>query len=358
MALSTAPVRTEYGIAPRHVVLRVFAAWDGESYSVLPGGLTRVSTADKSLVVSMQLGGGSKDTWVLGTDKKEQEAGRPPAAESAVPPRGVGELPSRAADNLFWLGRYTERVEDNVRLVRTLLPGLSGEADFGRSASLETVARLLSNMGYLAEEFPTSSIAQQRWQLQRLLTGMVYNPSRSNGIGWNLKQIRRVAWPLKERLSQDTWRVLQQLDQEFSSSGPPINADQTFVAEMNLLDHAIVTLSAFAGLLMENTTRGYGWRFLEIGRRLERALQITHLLDAALARTELTEDIGEVESCLEVLLQIADSSITYRTRHLTDIRVEHVLELLLADEANPRSVAFQFVALLEQVQHLAGARYR
>jgi uncharacterized circularly permuted ATP-grasp superfamily protein/uncharacterized alpha-E superfamily protein len=351
VALSTAPVRTEYGIAPRHVVVRVFAAWDGNSYSILPGGLTRVSTADKSLVVSMQQGGGSKDTWVLGTEK-EEETPKTLAAESAVVPRGTGELPSRAADNLFWLGRYAERVEDNVRLVRTLLPGLSGEADFGRTASLETVTQLLANMGYLAEEFPSSSLAQQRWQLQRLLTGMVYDPSRSTGIGWNLKQIRRVAWPLKERLSQDTWRVLQQLDIDFSSAAPT-NADQTFVAEMNLLDRAVVTLSAFAGLLMENTTRGYGWRFLEIGRRLERSLQISNLLDAALARTGLDAD-GETESCLEVLLQIADSSITYRTRHLTDVRAEYVLELLLADEANPRSVAFQLVALLEQIQHLPG----
>jgi uncharacterized circularly permuted ATP-grasp superfamily protein/uncharacterized alpha-E superfamily protein len=353
VALSTAPVRTEYGVAPRHVVVRVYAAWDGESYSVLPGGLTRVSTADKSLVVSMQSGGGSKDTWVLGKDKDE-EIQRAGAAEAIVSPRGPGELPSRAADNLFWLGRYTERVEDNVRLVRTLLPGLSGEADFGRSASLETVAQLLSNMGYLAAEFPSSSLAQQRWQLQRLLTGMVYNPSRSTGIGWNLKQIRRVAWPLKERLSQDTWRVLQQLDMEFSGTSTPIQSDQTFITEMNLLDRAIVTLSAFAGLLMENTTRGYGWRFLEIGRRLERALQVSNLLDAALARTELNDDSGEVESCLEVLLQIADSSITYRTRYLTDVRAEYVLELLLADEANPRSIAFQLVCLLEQIQHLPG----
>jgi uncharacterized alpha-E superfamily protein len=123
---------------------------------------------------------------------------------------------------------------------------------------------------------------------------------------------------------------------------------------MNLLDRAIVTLSAFAGLLMENTTRGYGWRFLEIGRRLERALQMANLLDAALARTEVLDDGAEVEPCLEVLLQIADSSITYRTRHLTDIRAEFVLELLLADEANPRSVAFQLVAMLEQIQHLPG----
>ena len=207
-------------------------------------------------------------------------------------------------------------------------------------------------MGYLAEEFPSASLAQQRWQLQRLLTGMVYNPSRSTGIGWNLKQIRRVAWPLKERLSQDTWCVLQQLDMEFSAAAPG-NADQTFVAEMNLMDRAVVTLSAFAGLLMENTTRGYGWRFLEIGRRLERALQMSSLLDGALARTAPDDD-GELESCLEVLLQIADSSITYRTRHLTDVRADYVLELLLADETNPRSVAFQLVALLEQIQHLPG----
>ena len=359
VALSTAPVRTEYGVAPRHVVVRVFAAWDGESYSVLPGGLTRVSTADKSLVVSMQLGGGSKDTWVLGRPK-EEDPQRALAALSAgagdpsLHPRGVGELPSRAADNLFWLGRYTERVEDNVRLVRVLCFRVSPVKLISVAlAALETVALLLSNMGYLAEEFPSSSIAQQRWQLQRLLTGMVYNPSRSTGIGWNLKQIRRVAWPLKERLSQDTWRVLQQLDMEFSGVSAPGQSDQTFVMEINLLDRAIVTLSAFAGLLMENTTRGYGWRFLEIGRRLERALQISNLLDAALARTPMTDE-EDVEACLEVLLQIADSSITYRTRHLIDDRVDYVLELLLADETNPRSVAFQLVALLEQVQHLPG----
>ncbi len=356
VALSTAPVRTEYGVAPRHIVVRVFAAWNGEGYSVMPGGLTRVSTADKSLVVSMQQGGGSKDTWVMGTGKdteEESESLTRHTQEHSVAPRGIGELPSRAADNLFWLGRYAERVEDSVRLVRALLPGLSSEADFGRTASLECMATLLANLRYLADEFPTASLGQQRWQMQRLLTGMVYNPSRTSGIGWNLKQIRRVAWPLKERLSQDTWRVLQQLDTEFSGTAPA-NPDLTFITEMNLLDRAIVTLSAFAGLLMENTTRGYGWRFLDIGRRLERALQIVNLLDAVLARSKQAEDPGELESSLEMLLQICDSSITYRTRHLTDIRVEYVLELLLADEANPRSAAFQLVTMIEHIQHLPG----
>ncbi|HEY4088297.1 MAG TPA: circularly permuted type 2 ATP-grasp protein [Bryobacteraceae bacterium] len=357
VALSTAPVRTEYGVAPRHVVVRVFAAWNGGSYTMLPGGLTRISTADKSLVVSMQQGGGSKDTWALGAEQisEEDEAQRSTpvlASESAAIPRDAGDLPSRAADNLFWLGRYTERVEDNARLVRTLLPCLSGEADFGRSAALETVTHLLSNLGYLAQEFPSALIAQQRWQLQRLLTGMVYNPSRSTGIGWNLKQIRRVAWPLKERLSQDTWRVLQELDREFvGSSAPAQNSDQTFVAEIHLLDRAIVTLSAFAGLLMENTTRGYGWHFLEIGRRLERALDTANLLNAALARTAV-KDEDDMVARLQILLQIADSSITYRMRFFTEVRTEFVLNLLLADETNPRSVAFQLVQLLDQIQHL------
>ena len=116
MALSTAPVRTEQGLSPRHVVLRVFATWDGESYTVLPGGLTRVSTEDRSLVVSMQLGGGSKDTWVLATPGSPHESERSHKVTSAATlaigieaPRSTGELPSRVADNLFWLGRYAER---------------------------------------------------------------------------------------------------------------------------------------------------------------------------------------------------------------------------------------------------------
>ena len=345
--LSTAPVRAEQVIAARHVVLRVFAVWDGSSYTVMPGGLTRVSQEDSSLVVSMQLGGGSKDTWVLGAQKEEEHTPAPRTDEpAATAPRSSADLPSRVADNLFWLGRYTERVESGVRLVRVLLPGLSGEADFGRSASIDTVVHLLGGMGFLPPEFSAGSIATQRWNLQRLLGTMVFDPTRTSGIGWNLKHIRRVTWPLKERLSQDTWRVLQQLEIDFSTT-PPAGTEQRFVAAMGLLDRAIVTLSAFAGLLMENTTRGYGWRFLEIGRRLERSLQMTELLRVSIAQAPF-----DIEPYLEMLLQIADSSITYHTRYFTAMRTEFVLELLLADETNPRSVAFQLATLLEHTKEL------
>lgn len=354
VALSTAPVRTDTGLTPRHIVLRMFAAWDGQSYTVMPGGLTRVSMEARSEasspIVSMQLGGGSKDTWVLGGAGEEQA----PAfaaftrKNADLPAPAPMELPSRVADHLFWLGRYTERVEAGVRMVRALLPGLSGERDFGQTASLESAMQLLAGLGYLPENFAAASLAQQRWQVGQVLSGLVYDPSRSSSIGWNLRNMRRVAWPLKERLSQDTWRVLQQLETEFSGT-PPVHQELRLVAQMSLLDRIVVVLSAFSGLLMENTTRSHGWRFLEIGRRLERAWQTIDLILAALVQGPF-----DIEPAATTLLQIADSSITYRGRYFTEFKTEYVLETLMADESNPRSVGFQLATLVEHMRGLPG----
>jgi uncharacterized circularly permuted ATP-grasp superfamily protein/uncharacterized alpha-E superfamily protein len=349
--LSTAPVRTEDGFTPRHVVLRVFAAWDGHGWSVLPGGLTRVSTADSSLVVSMQLGGGSKDTWVLANsqapgDGESRRAENPGIAGIAL---GTGNLPSRVADNLFWLGRYAERVEQSVRLVRALIPGLSSEEDFGRAASVEIAVHLLQALGCLPPDELSperTTIGARRRAVHRVLNRMVFDPSRTHGIGWNLRHVRRVLWPLKERLSGDTFRVLQELDQEFSMSAPP-HPETRMVAEMNLLDRVVLTLSAFAGLLAENTTRGFGWSFLEIGKRIERAVQTAELLKAGLVMAPF-----EIEPYIETLLQIADSSITYRSRFFTALTVENLLELLVEDTTNPRAVLFQLEALREQIDRL------
>jgi uncharacterized circularly permuted ATP-grasp superfamily protein/uncharacterized alpha-E superfamily protein len=347
VALSTSPVRTNDGLEPRHTVLRVFAAWNGESYTVLPGGLTRVSTETNSVIVSMQLGGGSKDTWVLtGPATLERQSAQ--AQMHAEARRSTAELPSRVADNFFWLGRYAERVESGVRLVRALLPCLSGEEDFGQSTSLETATQILQALHFLPEEFSKAGIAEQRWQVQKLLSSLIYDPARSSGIGWNLKHVRRVSWPLKQRLSQDTWRVLQRLEQDFTSA-PPADPELRLVAQMDLLDRIVMTLSAFAGLLTENTVRTHGQRFLDIGRRLERALQTCELVHGAMAQAPF-----EIDSSLKALLEIADSGITYRSRYYTAMRIEFVLELLVADETNPRSLGFQLAALADQLAKLPG----
>ncbi|MGA2077887.1 MAG: circularly permuted type 2 ATP-grasp protein [Terriglobia bacterium] len=345
IALSTAPARTDAGLDARHVVLRVFAVWDGQSYTVMPGGLARVTTETSSHRLPLLLGGASKDTWVLGcAEEPSPGPSLPPVSIDTYSSRGT--LPSRVADSLFWLGRYSERVEANVRLLRALLPALSAEEDFGRAITLETAVYLLVGLSFLPPEDANASLAEQRWRVQRFLTDMVYVPSRISSLGWNLKELRRVAWQLKERMSSDTWHVLQHLESEFSR-GVPVNPEDRFIAQIGVLDHAVMTLSAFSGLLMENTTRGEGWRFLELGRRLERALQMADLLRAGVAEVP-----PDAQPCLHILLQIADSSITYRTRYLSVLRTDLVLQLLLADESNPRSVGFQLAALVYQFESL------
>ena len=154
------------------MVLRVLAAWDGTSYAVLPGGLTRVATGQQSLVVSMQVGGGSKDTWVIGgaDDSDRTSSSRQPQAGIT----SSTELSSRMADNLFWLGRYAERLEANARLFRVLLPGLTGEQQ-GRHASVDTILHFLRGLDLLPPETRHATVARQWWNLQRIVADMVFD---------------------------------------------------------------------------------------------------------------------------------------------------------------------------------------
>ncbi len=341
VSLSTSPVWTEDGLSSRHIMMRAFAAWDGQGYSVMPGGLTRVSQSPTSLIVTMQHGGVSKDTWVLGRPEQSQFARLPVAGEESQPALS-SDLPSRVADNLFWLGRYTERVESMIRSFRTVLPVLAGEEDALHNISLEAVLQVLVGYTYLPKSVLTAPIGEQLHQLETMLTSMIHDPAGISSLGFNLKQMRHAAWPLKERLSGDTWRVLQQIEMDASQSALPYLSKRPAALQLHL-DQTITSLSAFAGLLSDSTTRGHGWRFLEIGRRLERGLQIMDLL---------RHGMGSKLDNLDLVLQIADSSITYRSRYLTNLRPKYVLDLLLFDETNPRSIAFQLVSLAELAEKL------
>mgnify|MGYP003337298565 FL=1 len=121
-------------------------------------------------------------------------------------------------------------------------------------------------------------------------------------------------------------------------------------AAQDQINRAIILLASLSGMATENMTRGDGWRFLDIGKRLERALQMTELLRYALAG-EAREDVG----VLEAVLEMADSSITYRSRYLTSLHASLVLDLLLVDEANPRSVAYQLMQLRDRIDQLPHA---
>lgn len=216
-----------------------------------------------------------------------------------------------------------------------------GRARAARAAGLSAGLEILAALGYIAGEKPVAA--------EQEVLSMIYDPAASNGLVWNIHQVRRVAWLLRDRISVDAWLMLNQLDQQFSA---PSAADEFRIsAAQDRLNHAIIKLSAFGGLVMESMTRGDGWRFLDIGRRLERAIQMVELLRKGLPR----EELGGV-GVLEAILEMADSSITYRSRYLTSVQVDLVLDLVLADEANPRATAFRLARLREHIGELPGSK--
>lgn len=347
VALSTVPAWEDGPLRPRHLVLRVYAVASGDSYSVMPGGLTRITSSVDDLVVSMQSGGGSKDTWVVAGEPTSQLSLLPSASSQLDISRATFDLPSRVADNLFWLGRYVERIEPAVRVARAVLPRLFQEFDLSAAAGVATGMRVLAGLGSIRTEVQSSN--NHFGALEHEVLALIYDSRSRNNLPSHIRQVRRVAWLLRDRISTDAWRVLNQLDQQLSSPPPP--EPLRISGAQAVLDQAITTLSAFSGLVMEGMTRGDGWRFLDIGRRLERAAQMVDLIRYGLGY-ECTSDSGQ----LEILLEIADSAITYRSRYLTSMQADLVLDLLLLDEANPRSVAYQLARLREHVDQLPSSR--
>ena len=339
VALSTAPVWAGGRLEPRPVVLRTYIAAAGDSYVVMPGGLARVSGAAGDPVVSMHRGGGSKDTWVLSSEPVGTGSMLSPAGMAAQPTRAVAELPSRVADNLYWLGRYAERLENSSRLLRCVLARMTGESGMDGSPEIAALAQTFAGLELLPRKFLTCVPMKE---LEHELLLLIYQPQRLGSVRELTLRMRQIGAVVRDRFSVDTWRILNQLQVDSRTRPgrlPLANAHA-------LLNTLIMDLAAFSGMELENMTRGHGWRFLDFGRRLERGANLIHVLGAALVEEVRTRDV------LEPLLEVADSAMTYRRRYFAQAQLAPVLELLLADETNPRSLAFQLRQLAEHAAHL------
>jgi uncharacterized circularly permuted ATP-grasp superfamily protein/uncharacterized alpha-E superfamily protein len=341
VALSTAPVWDGERITPRHLVLRSYAvAGGGESWMIMPGGLTRVSIAGDSLVVSMQRGGGSKDTWVCGEQPPLPiSLLRPPGAPIELT-RGGAELPSRVADNLFWLGRYLERLDGTARVARGVLRRSLDE----RADAVLAVPSLL--LAFARNLGPAEAPPEDEAALLRAL----FEPESPRSLRSSLAAVHHLASSLRDQISLDTWRVLSELQLDFGDANAPVPSAARARAVLNRL---IVRLSAWNGLAMESMTRTLGWRFSDLGRRIERAAWTATLVGACLVDAEDDESPR-----LEALLDVADSAITYRRRYRGELQGAPILDLLLTDETNPRSLSFQLVALEDHVRQLPGGGAR
>jgi uncharacterized circularly permuted ATP-grasp superfamily protein/uncharacterized alpha-E superfamily protein len=333
--LSTTPVWIGGHLVPRPFVLRVFAARTPDGWKVMPGGFCRTSDRADARAVVMGNGVESSDVWVLG-EKPAELVTLLPADEAVSVRRIIGSLPSRAADNLFWFGRYLERSEAILRLVRGLAGRLIDASTKNPEAAslVERLETLLKHWGAVPVATPAKGTA---------LAAIALFSEKEAASAFSLVQdARRAASFIRERLSADTWRLIQDLyDLLHRDMQQPLT--EADVADR--ADAALRTLSAISGLCQENMNRGAGWHMLDMGRRIERAINTCHF-----AR-EFAQRDGSADG-LSVLLELVDSQITYRSRYLVGLALAAVRDMVVLDSFNPRSVAFQIERLQEHLNDL------
>src|SRR6202162_1448479 len=338
VALSTAPVWDNGRLNSRSVVLRTYLLNTGRGWTAIPGGLVRVAEAEGS-VVSMQRGGHSKDAWVFWDGPIDTFSMLRPRNEPVALRREPPGVPSSVADNVFWLGRYVERAENIARILRAMIPRVRRAEE----AELMCLVRLHKCLGSRHSKLPKAKHRQPTsLALEQELTSLLTDAKRPDSLACTLSEVSRIGGSIRERLSTDMMFLIGQLRDSIQ-----IGHGTLFLEYPAMLTDCLELLSAFSGMERENINRGLGWLFMTTGRRLERAIYLTRQLREIV--TPLTEQDW---SLLECLLEIADSSMTYRTRYYTTLQPLAVLVVLIADEANPRSLDFQLSLLVDLYQKL------
>ena len=316
VTLSTTPVFVDGALVPRPVTLRVFLARTRRGWAVMPGGFARIGARPDPSAIAMQRGGSAADVWVVSPGPVARPSLVPAAA--AAPARGtLGALPARAADNLFWLGRYVERTEGMVRLLRA--------ANIRQAEGGSAAAPLLAACAPL---FAMQGIDPAQPIPQGLLDTL------ASAIG--------SAGRVRDRFSPDAWSALADLDKSARRMATRTRPGDDAARALSAL---LRKLAGISGLVHENMYRSMGWRFLTVGRLHERAMSMTAVL-AVLA------DRAAPEGALDLAIEYGDSVMTHRRRFAVSTSRDTVIDLLGLDPLNPRSVRRQIDGLREEIDHL------
>jgi uncharacterized alpha-E superfamily protein len=329
-------------------VLRAFAVARNDSYTAMPGGLTRVAGAGGSVRISNQAGAISKDTWVLASEPEKLSGfwltAGPPVA--AIDPEA--SMSSRAAENLFWLGRYAERAEAMARLLRAVHDRRNDFQRGANPAGTESLRVLLGALTRVSSTYPgfvgegeNDRVAAPGAELFAL----VVDETRPGTLAHAVQHLLDAAHAVRDQLSSDTWLAVGTLDREIRDlrmSDP----EHPMVVQLTL-GRIMQNLLALSGLAAESMVRDPGWRFMDAGRRIERGLQLTALLRATVTVEHSTATDSPL---LESVLIAAESIITYRRRYRSHAQLETLLDLLVMDVDNPRSLAYQLDQLATDVR--------
>lgn len=347
-SFSTIPTAVSGGFEPRQALLRCFAVARADGYCLMPGGLTRSPLHDDHTRITNQQGGISKDTWVIASEP--QPSITPSPSVESQPSNRSNALPSRAADNIFWVGRNAERAEGTVRLLRASTKKLYINPDIDSPDYQQSLYRLLHCITSLTGTYPGFFVKSNARLLQDPeveLLAVILNEARSGSLANTVTHMVQAGFAIRDLWSSDTWRVINEIEEQIITARQLSKAGLWSLQEQ--LDQLVTTLSAFSGLVMESMTRGNGWLFLDIGRRLERSLQLISIL-----RTGFTVPQSEAAEIrlIESLLDTSDNLICYRHHYRNHLELTSFMELLLMDTNNPRSLAYQIARLQEHTAKL------
>jgi hypothetical protein len=349
-SLSVAPCAGPSGLEAKPVALRMFMAYDGHAWRAFPGGLARALSEEDALAGRLPRNALSKDVWVIADETSPIQGALGIMTPILAIRRTAGDLPSRVADNFYWFGRYLERLEEAARLQRAII---------ARILRPSPTARELSEMQILVQSLSSVQMMQAEDASvigAGMLASSVMRAFRHNGgMRRVLAHVARQVDQLRDRLTGEmhtvVTRSLRELEERMRQLPP--DSDARALERASQLTTEILQFAAtVAGLAAENMVRGGGRLFLDFGRRIERAQAITAELAQVLDQPGAQSQPGRVETGLRLALELRDSVITYRTRYLAVMQPAPALDLILADEGNPRGLAFQLVAARELLREI------
>lgn len=332
-------------LQPRVAVIRTYVVADADGgWHALPGGLTRIGERQKD--VSMQRGGSSADTWVItggevDTDTLLDRRSR----HDEVGRRRI--VTSRAAESLFWMGRYTERADNAVRAVQHVLAALHGDEPL-LPPVLHAIGRLSVALGLVPAGVPSPAAGPRVFE--RTLLAALTDESEASSVAFDLAALVRNAAELRDRLALENWQLIDRTAQDFAKSLP--HGDPTRSAEEVLAPLAAVStgIRAITGVQADGMTRDDGWRLLTIGRQIERLAATSSTL-LALFET----DAISLEAGFDLGLALFDSTITYRSRYPGRHELDALIDLLVLDASNPRAAACTVELLAREVAVLVAS---
>ncbi|MEP6747147.1 MAG: circularly permuted type 2 ATP-grasp protein [Bacteroidota bacterium] len=346
---SSTPSLINGRIEPRNALFRSFLVSHNGGYIAMTGGLTRTTADLGNFVISNQLGGISKDTWIISPEpgrtlnvRKELERNYAGAHS--------GALPSHTAENLFWVGRYTERMLGNARFLRTVMQFIAeGNNLLADNTDTQSEQNLLMSLTHFTTTYPgfTDDDDEKFENPWKELRDVLFNGNRMGSLSYNLAVFKRAVYAVRDHWSTDTWRVLRSIEEEWVLMASAAHTGHHRM--LSALDNLITSTVAFIGLNRESISREQGWVMLDTGRKMEQSLLLITMLLSTLVKKH--DDQTEYDLQESVLVS-NESLVNYRYKYRAHIQLPLVLDLMLLDPNNPRSLVYQLDRLKAYLSQL------